>query len=143
MKTKSLAVAVVLLLAGTAFALVKFQVVAGPPQWFRSGFYVSSKAKNAPHAASNLITSMLSASATLDFAANDSVCEDLPIAVPGAVAGDPCIVGAPTLYGTGASMFSCYVSDAGYVNVRHCPNNSDGGSNPASGTYRVRVISNQ
>jgi len=96
----------------------------------------------------NVITKALGGSASLDFAAAASRCEDLPadagITVVGASVGDPCFVGVPASVVTadaGAeSQFSCYVSEANAVRVRFCTNSYE---NPAAETYYVRVISSQ
>ena len=94
----------------------------------------------------NAVTHSYSASATIDFASVTITCEDSTgITVTGAVAGDACFVGAPTTIsgaGTGLhSTFSCYVSAADTVKVRHCAAGT--ADNPASATYYVRVFSAQ
>lgn len=95
---------------------------------------------------SNVITKSLGGSITFDFASVTITCEDSTgITVTGAVAGDACHVGAPTTIsgaGTGLhSTFSCYVSAADTVKVRHCAAGT--ADNPASATYFVRVFSAQ
>lgn len=94
----------------------------------------------------NVITKSLGGSATIDFASVTITCEDSAgITVTGAVAGDACFVGAPTTIsgaGTGLhSSFTCYVSAADTVKVRHCAAGT--ADNPASATYYVRVFSAQ
>ena len=94
----------------------------------------------------NLITRSLGGSIAFDFASVTITCEDSTgITVTGAVAGDACHVGAPTTIsgaGTGLhSTFSCYVSAADTVKVRHCAAGT--ADNPASATYYVRVFSAQ
>lgn len=91
------------------------------------------------------ITRSLGASATIDFSGAASGCTDSSaITVTGARTGDVCIVGAPITIATadaGAeSSFSCFVSASDAVKVRFCTNSYE---NPASGTFYVRVFSNQ
>jgi hypothetical protein len=94
----------------------------------------------------NAITRSLGGSIAFDFASVTITCEDSTgITVTGAVAGDACFVGPPTTVsgaGTGLhSSFTCYVSAADTVKVRHCAAGT--ADNPASATYYVRVISAQ
>jgi hypothetical protein len=89
----------------------------------------------------NRVTRMLGASATIDFASGSIVCTDsAAIAVLGARTGDACFVGPPAAIANNSS-FSCYVSAADAVKVRHCPAGTS--IDPASASYSVRVISNQ
>lgn len=95
---------------------------------------------------SNAITKSLGGSIAFDFASVTITCEDsTAITVTGAVAGDACFVGPPTTVsgaGTGLhSSFSCYVSAADAVKVRHCAAGT--ADNPASATFYVRVFSAQ
>lgn len=92
----------------------------------------------------NAITETLSGSIAFDFASVTITCEDSTgITMTGAQAGDPCFVGAPTTVssaGTGLhSSFTCYVSAADTVKVRHCAAGT--ADNPASATFYVRVLS--
>lgn len=94
----------------------------------------------------NAITKSLGGSIAFDFASVTITCEDSTgITVTGAVAGDACFVGPPTTIsgaGTGLhSSFTCYVSAADTVKVRHCAAGT--ADNPASATFYVRVFSAQ
>lgn len=94
--------------------------------------------------AANAIDAALVGSIAFDFASVTITCEDSTgITVTGAVAGDPCFVGAPTTVsgaGTGLhSSFTCYVSATDTVKVRHCAAGT--ADNPASATFNVRVLS--
>lgn len=111
-------------------------------QWFKSGFFVGPAATTAT--AANRIDNVLAGSITFDFASVTITCEDSTgITVTGAAVNDPCFVGPPTTIsgaGTGLhSSFTCYVSAADTVKVRHCAAGT--ADNPASATYTVRVIS--
>lgn len=91
------------------------------------------------------ITRALGASATIDFAAAAVGCEDSSaITVYGARVGDTCSVGVPISVATadaGAEgNFTCRVSASDAVKVRFCTTSYE---NPASETFRVRVISSQ
>lgn len=113
-------------------------------RWMKSGFFVTPT--GAQVAAANQVTRMLGGSATIDFASVTITCEDsAAITVTGAAVGDPCFVGPPTTIsgaGTGLhSSFTCYVSAADNVKVRHCAAGT--ADNPASATFYVRVISSQ
>lgn len=133
----TLAVAVALI-AAVAFADTT-QVFA---QYF-GGLYVGPRATSTT---TNRTTRMLAGSITFDFASTTTTCEDSTgITITGAQTGDPCFVGPPTTIsgaGTGLhSSFTCYVSAADTVKVRHCAAGT--ADNPASALYRVRVISSQ
>ncbi len=80
-------------------------------------------------------------SATLDFAsaAANTCSADLTVTVTGAVANDPCVVSPPNASVNAGSSFTCWVSAADTVTVRHC-NTSAGANDPASGTYKVMVL---
>lgn len=111
-------------------------------QWFKSGFFVGPAATTTT--AANRIDNVLAGSITFDFASVTITCEDSTgITVTGAAVNDPCFVGPPTTIsgaGTGLhSSFTCYVSAADTVKVRHCAAGT--ADNPASATYTVRVIS--
>lgn len=89
----------------------------------------------------NAVTKVFSASATIDFVSGTIVCTDSTgITVTGAVANDACFVGPPASPAAN-STFSCYVSAADTVKVRHCPAGTV--VDPASATYYVRVVSAQ
>lgn len=85
----------------------------------------------------NNITRAIGASATLDFT-YDAGCQNLTIGVVGVRTNDACSVGLPASGGAASSAFTCYASDAGEVTVRQCP----AGADPASATYKVRLLSN-
>jgi hypothetical protein len=83
-------------------------------------------------------------SATLDFASITSDCVEVvngggaaTLTVPGAAAGDSCAVGVPTAANVLKSSWTCRVSAANTVTVRHCCNN--GTCDPASGTFTATV----
>lgn len=131
-------------IAVAAFAVTATVAYADPlviqavRAWFKAGIFVGT---TAPAVAGNKVTKMLGNSATIDFVSGTIVCTDsAAITVTGAVAGDPCFVGAPTTAAAN-STFTCYVSAADAVKVRHCPAGS--AIDPASATYFVRVISSQ
>lgn len=135
---KRLSLVAVFLLGITALAATQFTRLLN--------LQVAGKSLLGSATESNAITHSYSASAVIDFASATITCEDSTgITVTGAVAGDACFVGAPTTIsgaGTGLhSTFSCYVSAADTVKVRHCAAGT--ADNPASATYFVRVISAQ
>lgn len=110
---------------------------------FFGGLYVGPRSAAT---STNRTTRMLAGSITFDFASVTITCEDSTgITITGAQTGDPCFVGPPTTIsgaGTGLhSSFTCYVSAADTVKVRHCAAGTV--DNPASALYRVRVISSQ
>jgi hypothetical protein len=86
-----------------------------------------------------LVTSILSATATLDFGSiGSNGTETLTITVTGAVAGDSVFLGCPAGLDAGL-VFCASVTAANTVTVRM--HNSSGGSiDPASGTFRATVI---
>jgi hypothetical protein len=86
-----------------------------------------------------LVTSILSATATLDFGSiSSNGTETLTITVTGAVAGDSVFLGCPAGLDAGL-VFCASVTAADTVTVRM--HNSSGGSvDPASGTFRATVI---
>ena len=114
----------------------------GRRQWFKSGFFVGPAATTTT--AASRIDNVLAGSITFDFASQSILCEDSTgITVTGAAVNDPCFVGMPTTLtasGLGRdATYSCYVSAADTVKVRHCPAGT--ADNPASATCTVRVIS--
>ena len=77
---------------------------------------------------------------TFDVANATIACEDsAAITVTGALTGDACIVAVPTAALTGAthSTWSCIITAADTVKVRHWPSGT--ASNPTSATYIVQV----
>lgn len=132
---------VVLLLAGSAFAIQQLDKSASPRlnAWI-NGILVTHKAGQATDALinANRITRALGATATIDFVSSISVCTDsAAITVLGARVGDPCFVGIPAV--TANSTYSCYVSATDAAKVRHCANGAT--IDPASGSFQVRVLS--
>lgn len=87
----------------------------------------------------SIFSSILSASATLDFGnttTNNST--DLTITVTGAAVGDPVFLGLPAAPDAN-TCFTAWVSATNTVTVRF-NNYSAGAVNPASGSYRVAVM---
>lgn len=83
-------------------------------------------------------------SGTLDFGSITSDCVEVvngggaaTITVLGAAAGDSCSVGVPTAAAVLKSSWTCRVTAANTVTVKHCCNN--GTCDPASGTYTATV----
>ncbi|MCC6747978.1 MAG: hypothetical protein IT371_09990 [Deltaproteobacteria bacterium] len=96
----------------------------------------------------NKVRGMLGASGAIDFTEATTGCSTTTadggtatLTVESAQAGDPCVVGAPSTGGAADSTFSCYVSAANTVTVKHCTPGT--AVNPASATFFVRVISSQ
>lgn len=140
MKTAFKFAAVLTLLTGLAFGAVNFSGIDSN-RWIRGGLYVMPQSISAQLTTTNSVTRMLAGSATIDFASGSIVCTDSAgITITGAQAGDPCFVGPPAAIANNSS-FTCYVSAADTVKVRHCPAGTS--IDPASATYNVRVISNQ
>lgn len=87
----------------------------------------------------SIFTSILSASATLDFGnTTTNTSGDLTITVTGAAVGDPVFLGLPAAPDAN-TCFTAWVSATNTVTVRF-NNYSAGNVNPASGTYRVAVM---
>lgn len=85
------------------------------------------------------VNGVLAASAVLDFPSTSSNgTQDLTITVTGAANGDPVALGVPAGSAT-AGMFFAFVSATNTVTVRFY-NGSGGSVNPASGTFKVKVI---
>lgn len=117
------------------------------PLFFDRGFYVGPRSPDPTSTTANKVTRMLSTSATIDVATVTAACNDSAgQTITGAQVGDPCFVGMPTTLtgaGTGLSAtFTCYVSAANTVVLRHCPVGV-AADDPASATYFFRVISQQ
>lgn len=127
-----------LLFAGAAFATINTGDRAG--RWILGGLQVGTNATIGT--ASNLTTRMLApVGQVIDFAsATITSVDSSAITVTGAQVGDPCFVGAPTTIAANTS-FTCYVSAADTVKIRYGPMGT--AADPPSGTYFVRVISNQ
>jgi hypothetical protein len=88
------------------------------------------------------VTQILAFSSTIDFATGTTTCtESSGITVTGALAGDSCIVGPPSTGGSTNAAYTCYVSAADTVKVRHCPAGT--ADDPASATFKGFVISSQ
>jgi len=110
-------------------------------RWVQGPLYVMPKSLAAGVTSTNAVTRMLAGSETVDFASGTITCVDSTgHTVTGAQVGDACIVGAPA-DATANATFSCYVSAADTVKVRFCPAGT--ATNPASASYKTRVISNQ
>lgn len=128
-------------IAAALLATVAFAAVGNiymQPVLMKGGFYAGSAAAAT---ATNIVSRSLGATATIDFASGSIVCTDSSgITVTGALAGDPCFVGPPAAIANNSS-FTCYVSAADTVKVRHCPAGTV--IDPASASYSVRVISAQ
>lgn len=124
----------VLLLALVAVAAVPTTVQRG--KWsFMAGVGIGSDVST------NRISKALAGSGTIDFASQTITCNTGTVTVTGAVANDVCFVSPGTTGGAANSSFSCYVSAADTVTVKHCPAGT--ASDPASQTYYVRVFSAQ
>lgn len=147
---KKIALAVLLVGATAAFAIQQLDSSRSDRlQAWISGILIAPKSLNTSDAVinTNRITRALGASATIDFAAGTIVCaESAAISVPGARSGDACSVGQlATLVNVDGGIlngsFSCRVSSADNVTVRHCPSGTE--NDPVSSTFYVRVISAQ
>ena len=81
----------------------------------------------------------MSATATLDFPSTSaSACSDLTLAVTGASAGDPVLLGAPSASVPAGGSFFAWASAANTVTVRFC---ADGTArDPASGSFRATIL---
>lgn len=87
-----------------------------------------------------VINKSLTGSATLDFGSTSAQSSaDLTITVTGAADGDVVSLGVPNGSTLTNSSFSAWVSAANTVTVRF-NNYSSGAQDPASGTFKVRVI---
>jgi len=136
MKTAKILVVAVALFSTVAFAAIGN--IWLQPGLMKGGLFIGS---SAAVTSTNIVTRTLGASATIDFASSTIVCTDSSaITVTGAIAGDPCFVGPPAAIANNSS-FTCYVSAADMVKVRHCPAGT--AADPDSATYFVRVISGQ
>jgi hypothetical protein len=132
------AVVAMALVSAVAFAQASNVNVDFSPRGMMAGFFVGQQSMAA---STHKVTKMLAGSITVDFASATNTCVDSSaITVTGAVAGDPCFVGAPTTI-VANTHFSCYVSAADAVRVRYCPAGT--AADPLSATYSVRVVSNQ
>lgn len=126
------------LLAGLAFALPTnitkiLNAQVGSNLWVGPASIITT---------GNAVTKMLGTSATIDFTTATTTCtESSGLTVTGAAAGDPCFVGTPTTGGSTNASYTCYVSAADTVKVRHCAAGT--ADDPASATFFVRVISSQ
>ena len=83
------------------------------------------------------ISTVLSATATLNFDLTALVVEDLTITVTGAASGDTVSIGVPAGSVTATVQFTGWVSAADTVTIR--ARTSVVGENPASGTFRATV----
>lgn len=135
-------------LAILSLALLAFMALAAPAnvnidgnvRWMKLGAWVGTTAGGN---VANKLTAMLGNSATYDAASITATCtESTNITVTGAKLGDVCSVGAPTAVGALNISVTCYVFAADAVRIKVC-NPTAGAIDPASGTYYVRVFSNQ
>lgn len=146
---KKFALLSVFLLATAAFAIQQLdQNISVRLESWLTGIIVGPRSIQTTDTQINThkITRMLGGSLAFDFASVTITCEDsTAITTLGARTGDPCFVGPPTTIsgaGTGLhSNFTCYVSAADAVKIRHCAAGT--ADNPASATYAFRVISSQ
>jgi hypothetical protein len=88
-------------------------------------------------ASGTAITTILSATATLDYDLTALVVEDKTITVTGAVSGDTVSIGVPSGSVTATVQYTGWVSAADTVTIR--ARTSVVGENPASGTFRATV----
>lgn len=137
-------VGVVALVAATAYAVTQ-QLDINPslrPSVITSGLIISRLNEIQTDALINThrITRSLAGSATIDFASQTITCNTSNITVTGAQVTDICLVSPGSTGGAANSSFTCYVSAANTVTVKHCPAGT--ASDPASQTYYVRVLSN-
>lgn len=87
------------------------------------------------------LTKTISGSATLDFPGIiGSASADLNITVTGAAVGDIVLLGVPNVAISATSSYSAWVSSANTVTVRFSNGALLTPENPASGTFKVRVI---
>lgn len=79
---------------------------------------------------------------TTDLAsvAAGSYADTTGITCTGAVTGAECVVGAPSSGGAAGSQFTCFVSAANTVTLRHSCNAGASACDPASATYSVRAF---
>ena len=147
-KIQKFLVASLLLVGASAFALQQLDDnVSRFLTAIRTGLLVGPASVNTTDARinANRITRSLGATATVDFAAGTILCDDsAAITVTGARIGDACSVGEPgTLLaadgGAVQATFSCRVSAANAVKIRHCPAGT--ADDPLSGSFKVRVTS--
>lgn len=143
MKLKLFAV-LSLVLLGSLVALAAPNInIDGNVRWMRAGFWVLPQTIGGQTVAANKVTRMLGASLVIDFAAQTATCVDsASITVTGALANDPCMVGAPVAAQVANASFTCIVTAADTVKVRFCPT-SAGAIDPLSGTFLVRTVSSQ
>lgn len=138
MKFARFAVVGMALVAGVAFAGLNYNI-DNIARWVKGGLYVMPASISAQVVAANGVTRMLGGSTTFDFPSNSILCADATgLTVTGAQLGDPCFVGAPAALAANSS-FTCYVSAANTVVVRHCPVGTV--VDPASALYFIRVVS--
>jgi uncharacterized oligopeptide transporter (OPT) family protein len=92
-------------------------------------------------ASGTAIASVISATATLDFAStNAHECSSATITVTGAAVGDVVALGIPTAVVGTSGVFFGWVSAADTVTVRYHNTDKNNAVDPASGTFRATVI---
>jgi hypothetical protein len=91
-------------------------------------------------ASGTAISSIIDATATLDFDLTAVVVEDKTITVTGAALNDDVVIGVPHGSITTTSVYFGWVSAADTVTIR-C-RTAAAGENPASGTFSATVVKN-
>lgn len=87
------------------------------------------------------VPTTLSGSATLNFGSTAAgASTDLTVTVTGAADGDVCTVGVPNGSITANGVFWCWVSATNTVTVRYTNTNLVAAADPASGTFKVKVL---
>lgn len=111
-------------------------------QWFKGGVYVGLLANASTN--NKLTKSVASGAITYDCADTlTATCTDSSgQTVTGAAVGDTCEIGPNATAGALSGTWTCYVSAANTVVIKFC-NPTAGSINPASGSFRVRTLSNQ
>jgi hypothetical protein len=89
-------------------------------------------------AAGTPVSSVISATATLDFDLTSVIVQDLTMTVTGAAVGDVVSIGVPHGSVTATAQYTAWVSATNTVTVR-C-RTAVAGENPASGTFRATII---
>lgn len=141
---KKLLIAGALLLSVTAGAVLIADSVS-TAQWFKGGVFVQPETASGIPTAANKVVAIRQSAATVDFESVSITCTDKPDAgftMTGVNIGDPCFVGAGSAGNGGGSAlgeYSCFVSEADTVRVRHCAAGTT--DDPASQEFNVVVFS--
>lgn len=129
---------IAVLLGGVAIALPS-NITRSLNLGVTTGLYLGPAAN---WSSTNVITKTWAANGDFDFASVSTTCEDSSgITATGASVGDTCFVGVDATGYSANGVFTCYVSAANTVKVRHCGVGT--ADNPADAGYRVRGFSNQ